>query len=558
MMCRYGSSQKGFGLVKALGWIVLIGLVLYFLPSLLSRVENPIATELVGTLDELKLSANNLLGRVSGGFRSLKESLADQKLGIEEKVLIFKERILAKYGRGEGSRGMDWDRDMQELLKRAKKDGFTLPRSSELFDKYRAGEARQITVEKEFWKEMRKETEDSIERNSKFLGQRALGCGNFTYEFQLLRYMRDQFNEDSFVGYVTARQSAELLGFPRSKEFLEEFLARLVVASGYTQSFGWFAGKLEQAINEVSGRAMYPQIIKEINARISTTRNPFEQVVGNITIAEICLNYNLINPAEARFDEAIRIFSEEIVRYQNTRAPRMVLGTHMAAGLLHQRVCKNGGLAIKEFKDVIGIARRVGFDVEYSIAHFNLGMLYLYFKDQMKVEFKNAAPGAAVPKRKTAAPVPKATAAPTTPTPISTPTAKPIDINIEISIPRSLDEQGRPERPAAGGTPLVAVTPTVPPTPKPTPRPTPTPTPRPAPPSGLDVLKGTVVVPRMERPKPDLGETRKMGEIDIGNIFDLSSIPADANRQFELYLKFVSEGPEADVARLIHQKYLGN
>ena len=87
MMCRYGSSQKGFGLVKALGWIVLIGLLLYFLPSLLSRVDNPITSELVGTLDELKLSANKLLGWVSGGFRSLKASLADQALKVEEKAL---------------------------------------------------------------------------------------------------------------------------------------------------------------------------------------------------------------------------------------------------------------------------------------------------------------------------------------------------------------------------------------------------------------------------------------------------------------------------------------
>ena len=450
---------------------------------------------------------------------------------------------------------MDWDRDMQELLKRAKKDGFGLPRASDLFDRYRAGEVRQITVEREFWKEMRKETEDTIINNSRFLRQRTLGCSNFTYEFQLLSYIREQFNEDSFVGYVKARRSAELLRSPRSKEFLEDFLARFVAASGYSQSFDWFVAKLNQAVDETSGIAAYPRIIKEINARLNTTRNPFEQVVGNVTIAEICLNYNLINPAEARFDEAIRIFSDEIVRYQNTRPPRTVLGSHMAVGLLHQRVCKNGGLAIKEFKDVIGIARRIGREVEYSIAHFHLGMLYLYFKDQMKVEFKTAAPGAVPGTAPT--PVPQATAAPAaTPTPSSTPTPKPIDINIEISIPRSLDAQGRQERPGPGGTPPVAGTPTAPPTPTSTP--VPTPTPRPPIHAGLKVVKGTITVPRMERPKPDLGDTRKMIGIDVGDIFDLSNIPADANREFELYLKFVSEGAEAEVARLIHQRYLGN
>ena len=98
MMFRYGSSQKGFGLVKALGWIVLIGLILYFLPSLLSGVDLPITTELGEALGQFKVSIDNLLGRASWGVQGVKDASEDLLANVKERGLIFKEKILAKYG----------------------------------------------------------------------------------------------------------------------------------------------------------------------------------------------------------------------------------------------------------------------------------------------------------------------------------------------------------------------------------------------------------------------------------------------------------------------------
>ena len=48
-----------------------------------------------------------------------------------------------------------------------------------------------------------------------------------------------------------------------------------------------------------------------------------------------------------------------------------------------------------------------------------------------------------------------------------------------------------------------------------------------------------------------------MKKFDIGDLYDLSKIPDDAVREFELYLKCHAEGERAEIARFIHNKYLG-
>ena len=59
------------------------------------------------------------------------------------------------------------------------------------------------------------------------------------------------------------------------------------------------------------------------------------------------------------------------------------------------------------------------------------------------------------------------------------------------------------------------------------------------------------------RPRRELGESQKMAEFKVEDLYDLSSIPDDAIREFELYLKCSNEGPRAQIARFIHDKYLG-
>ena len=197
----------------------------------------------------------------------------------------------------------------------------------------------------------------------------------------------------------------------------------------------------------------------------------------------------------------------------------------MALGLLNERVCKNNDLAIKEFKDVIACARRSGFKcADYNEAHYHLGIINLRLREEPQIEANFvAAPsstGATTDELLEATPAP----APT-PTPIPTPTPNPIKIIIEI--PRKLK---RPEE--EGGTRDI---------------------------SPMGVTKGTISVPRPVRlrPRPELGESQKMKQFSVEELYDLSSIPDDAIREFELYLQCTSEGPEAQVARFIHDRYMG-
>ncbi len=77
--------------------------------------------------------------------------------------------------------------------------------------------------------------------------------------------------------------------------------------------------------------------------------------------------------------------------------------------------------------------------------------------------------------------------------------------------------------------------------------------------SPMGVTKGRISVLRQIRlrPRTELGESQKMKEFRVEDLYDLSSIPDDAIREFELYLKCTSEGSRAQVARFIHDKYMG-
>jgi hypothetical protein len=73
------------------------------------------------------------------------------------------------------------------------------------------------------------------------------------------------------------------------------------------------------------------------------------------------------------------------------------------------------------------------------------------------------------------------------------------------------------------------------------------------------VTKGTIAVPRPVRlrPRKELGESQKMKQFSVEDLYDLSNIPDDAIREFELYLKCTNEGARTQIARFIHDRYMG-
>ena len=115
-----------------------------------------------------------------------------------------------------------------------------------------------------------------------------------------------------------------------------------------------------------------------------------------------------------------------------------------------------------------------------------------------------------------------------TPTPIPTPTPNPIKIIIEIPTSRLLKKAAEEEGKTRGISPM-------------------------------RVKKGDITVLRQIRlrPREELGELQKMKQFNIEELYDLSSIPDDAIREFELFLKCTNEGARATVARFIHDKYMG-
>jgi hypothetical protein len=79
-----------------------------------------------------------------------------------------------------------------------------------------------------------------------------------------------------------------------------------------------------------------------------------------------------------------------------------------------------------------------------------------------------------------------------------------------------------------------------------------------------DVIKGiapTDETRRLERdirlyPRKELGKTKRM-KFDIKDLYDLSKIPDDAAREFELYLQCIPSGDRATIAQFVHDKYMG-
>lgn len=578
MLGRTFLSQKGFSLVKILLVLVILAVAaLYFLPYI-GGDTLAIVNQISG---KVKVVVNALVSKLSG----VGESLSLKFEGYTTKISRTLGELADKWNLKKISQLVsgvedEWQGDMEKLISVSRSRGFDMSRVERSFDEYQAKEASWKRVENSYWEDIRTQTQDKITTSIERFRTRPLGCSDFAVELKTIWDIEQQFNQDTLEGYIDASESADRLQQPRSIAFLEEFLSWLAVANAYPSSGSWsndwFWQQLTQAIPSASTNSTpdYPGIIKHVDDQVSRTPHPIYRILGNVTIAEIYLNYDLINPAEDRFDEALRQLSEIVGRYQNTYNISS-LGLHMALGLLHERVCKNPDLAMKEFKDVVAIARRLGLRCEdYSIVHYHLGVLNLHLREgkQVKPTFEEAASPYSGTTQELLAPTPTPVPTPVPPTP----TPKPDPIEISIKIPRALEtvtpSGTRPERPGPGIGTLPA-TDTLVPTPVATvaivatPAPTPveqivpqtTTTPYPG------LIKGTLpsgATRRPERdirlrPRPELGLSKKMKKFDIGDLYDLSKIPDDAIREFELYLQCHNQGGRSEIARFVHGKYHG-
>ena len=567
MICRIYASQRGFSLVQMAIVLALLAVAaLYFLPYIGGDTLS-IVNQISG---KVKVVVNSLLSRLSGLGEKLSATLGEYGTKISRTLEEWSDKWnLKKISQLISGIEEEWEDDMQQLISVSRSRGFDTSRVERRFDEYQAKETSWRRVENSYWEDIREQTQQKITTSIEQFRTRPLGCSDFAVELRTIWAMGERFNEDTLEGYVDAKALSQKLQQPRSVDFLVEFLDWLAVANVYPShgswNNDWFMQQLQQAIPSASENATpdYPGIIKRIDDQVSRTSHPLYRILGNLTVAEIYLNYDLINPAEDRFDEAIRQLADIVGRYQNTYN-LTTLGLHMALGLLHERVCKNADLAMKEFKDVVAIARRLGLRCEdYSIVHYHLGVLNLHLRDgkAVKPTFEEAPSSHSETTQELLAP---------TPTPLPpTPTPKPDPYEITIKIPRAIEQGtptdgGRQERPTNGSpgqvveaTPVPTALPTTPQEISPTPQPATTPYP------GL--IKGTIpegVTRRPERdirlrPRPELGTSTKMKKFDIGDLYDLSKIPDDAVREFELYLKCHTEGERTEIARFIHNKYLG-
>jgi hypothetical protein len=514
MICRSFTSQRGFSLFRFLIMLVIFVLaILYFLP----RIGGDTFTVINQISAQAKAVINDLISKLSGVRATFSEEWSILGEKVSKKIGDLKDWLRRIQGKGAltQTRGMDWEADMQMLIELSEEQDYKMEEVRLLRDQG----ASQRRVEAEFWNQLQTQTADLISKNITRFRTRPLGCSDFTVELKKIWDIGQKFNEETFEGYLEAKKLSEELEDPRSLEFAQDVFGWI----GF-QNSDWFMEQLTLAITKTDKTIPdYPAIIDKIDSRISQARYIFDRVLGDITVGEIYLNYNLVNPAESRFDEAIRNLATVLNQYSNTISPEKVVGLHMALGLLNERVCKNNDLAIKEFKDVLVGARRLGLDCQYcNIAHYHLGIINLKLREGTQVkpgfEGKPSSYAGTTETLLTTTPTP----APT-PTPTPTPAPNPIKIIVEIPLTRALKAEEKTARAIPG------------------------------------VTKGEVTVPRPVRlrPRKELGESQQMKTFKVEDLYDLRNIPDDAIREFELYLKCTKEGTRAEIARFIHNKYMG-
>jgi hypothetical protein len=521
MMRRSLTSEKGFSLVKFVILLVILAVVALAVLNFLPQIGGG-SFDVINQLGyKAKSVINNITSKIAGIGDTLSSKLATIREKLSRAIEDLKDWWYRQQHKGEPtSRALEWSGDMNELIKLAKDQGYDMSQVSLLWDRYQEGNASAKRVEAEFWKQLQNQTADIINKNISRFRIRPLGCSDFTVELRKIWEIGQKFNEETLEGYFEAKQLSEELDDPRSLGSARDIFGWL----GFREH-EWFMQQLADAVTKVDSTPDYPSIISEIDSRIRNSRSFSDRILGNITVGEIYLNYDLINPAEERFEQAIRDLSTMLAQYGNTIPPNNLVGVHMALGLLNERVCKNNDLAVKEFKDVVACAKRLGIPCEnYNSAHYHLGIINLRLREgnQIKPEFeqkKSSYKGTTEQLLETTpTPIPA-------PTPTPTPPPNPIKIIVEIPLSRALKAQEEKK--------TRAISP--------------------------GVTKGTISVPRPTRlrPREELGESQQMKVFKVEDLYDLNNIPDDAIREFELYLKCTNEGPESQVARFIHDKYMG-
>lgn len=570
-MMRHLASQQGFSLVKTLlALAVVAGIILYILPSNLFG----------GPLDVVNQISARIKGIVNQLGNTVKQQINAIKTKIDIIVFKFSEQIANLLDRLHMS-GLakqlkevkdEWQKDMQSLIGVSKARGFNVDAIQQSYDEYEAGAKSWRRVEAQYWNDIRNQTQAAIKKSFKNFLNRPVGCSDFTVELQKIWEIGEAFNKDSYVGYALAKELSEGLNNPRSMDFLPQVLHWMNCAGLYMPTAGndWFIQQFTLAIDPENGAKTYPQIIQQLDRYGNS--NPILCILANVVIAEIYLNHDLFNASIERYDEALRGlygFAKRID--QENPYSSQALGVHMTLGLLNERLCSNADLALKEFKDVVAIARRLNIPCsQYGTAHYHLAIMNLQIRDRATIEPKFAkAPATSATQTVEQLLQPEGTQPAQTPTPVPA-----TEVSVDSGIVKGTIPPG-------GGRALVEepTTSTMNPTPTPTlgreerpseitgvvvtPVATPTPTPY-VPTYADDVIKGTVSpeTRRAERdirlrPRPELGETVKMEQFTIDQLYDLSRIPADAVREFETYLKCVNNdkdettGQSVKVARFV-------
>ena len=562
MMCRYLSSHKGFSLVKILLFIVILaGAILYFLPHVggdTFTVVNQIGDRVKGIVNNLKSKVAVLKNSLSNGLDSATVKISRKLADILDKLNMKK--LAAQL---EGVQ-QAWREDMEALLEASRSRGFNVNSTQQMYDEYNAGDRSWRRVESYYWEDIQTQTQKAVQKSFDHFLKRPIGCSDFSQELKTIWEIGNYFNEDTFSGYAQAKMLSESLYNPRSVDFVTELFEWLRIGGIYAAPPGdwkddWFVRQLTTAI-DTSGELTpdYPGTIQMIEAQVGN--HPVYRILGGIVIAEIYLNYDLLNSSIQYYEDAIRDLSQIAGEQDNrNRYSYSALGLHMSLGLLHERMCSNADLASKEFKDVVAIARRLNIPCDqYNAAHYHLAVINLQIRERATIQprfAENTTPAAV-----TAKDLLEGDATPT-PTGSGEVIKGTIDENggrtreIVPTTPTPGASQ-RPENPVEGGsgtTPEIVV---------PTPQPTPTPPDYYAP---GEVVVGTIQPGesrRQERdirlrPRQELGSSIRMERFKLDQLYDLSQIPEDAVREFELYLKCQNQGEGTVIARYVLDKYHG-
>lgn len=432
------ASEKGIGIIKILVIAVIILVFFLIVYGLYARgfpiLPRQIETLLVTIVEKTLQGVSDFIDWVRSLLRKIGQFLQGIIRYIQKRYYDFRTcRGLTL------EEGREFDDDIHVMIRYAKENGFRreMERVEALITYYRRPswferfldwiqelrgkppttderpwwrETNWCKVEEEFWSSVETRTFTEIARAFNVFRIRTLGCGDITPLIQMAESIVKKFNNHTLEDYIEAKRDSQRLRrftVADSNEFIAELLKYLTRSGQYLPVFvgedgDWFkramlraitksdtvdVGEFEETgpseeINNSRRYPPYPEIINDIDHQANRSNNLLQRAFADTVIAEIYLNHNLLQPAEDRYEEAIRAVTK-----QTQFVPRNI-DLHMALGLLHDRVCKNEDLAIKAFKEAVTLARQAHLECheDYATAHFYLGELYLNIRPRITIE----------------------------------------------------------------------------------------------------------------------------------------------------------------------------